>query len=209
MKTPIQRRRLSWVSAVLAALLIAVTGGLWLGQFLSAQHSSQQHVVIDRPKIRDFLLTDAEGKRVSLATYRGKWLVMFFGFTMCPEACPLAMQKITATLKEMGESAAAFQPIFITIDPERDTPAVLKEYLANFADNIAGLSGTAEETAAIANLYGVYYQKRATEGDYTMDHSTALYLIAPDGSYLRPYRSDLEPDELAEAISAEMKTWKK
>ncbi|MGE3476105.1 MAG: SCO family protein [Rhodospirillaceae bacterium] len=198
-----------WLQLCLIALLVAAASGLWLGQFMSAQPPAEQYVVIDRPKVRDFSLTDSVGRKVSLATYRGKWLVMFFGFTMCPEACPLAMQKVIATLKEMGESAATVQPIFITIDPERDTPAVLKEYLANFADNIAGLSGTAEETAAIAKLYGVYYQKRPIAGDYTMDHSTALYLVTPDGSYLRPYRADVEPDELAEHISAEMKAWKK
>lgn len=196
-----------WLQLCLIVLLVAAAAGLWLGQFMFKEHSSEQHVVIDRPKIRDFSLTDTEGQKVSLATYRGKWLVMFFGFTMCPEACPLAMQKVTATVKEMGESAAAVQPIFITIDPERDSPAVLKGYLANFADNIAGLSGTAEETAGIAKLYGVYYQKRAMNGDYTMDHSTALYLIAPDGRYLRPFRPDLEPDELADDIRAEMKNW--
>ncbi|MCC6914914.1 MAG: SCO family protein [Rhodospirillaceae bacterium] len=209
MKKPITRQLpLFWLPAALAALLVAVTGGLWLGQVFS-QKSGNGHVVVEqRPQRRDFSLTDTNGQRVTLATYQGKWLLMFFGFTMCPEACPLAMQKVSATLQNIGGLGKEIQAIFITIDPERDTPAILKEYLANFDDNIFGLSGTDDETAAVAKLYGVFYRKRPLGTDYTMDHSTALYLIAPDGSYVRPFRADVGAEELVDDLGTEMKNWK-
>lgn len=156
---------------------------------------------------RDFSLTDTAGQNVSLAAYRGKWLLIFFGFTNCPDACPTAMLNVGAALRELGPDAANVQPIFVTIDPERDTPAVLKDYLANFGDHIAGLSGTADETAAVAKAYGVFYRKRALDGgDYTMDHSTALYLVAPDGLYVRPYMPDMAPAQLADALRNLMTT---
>lgn len=162
----------------------------------------------ERPQRRDFSLTDADGNKVTLASYQGKWLVMFFGFTTCPEICPLAMQTVLATSEKLAETGRGIQPIFITIDPERDTPGVLKDYLSHFGAGIDGLSGTKEETTAIAKLYGVYYQKRPLDNDYTMDHSTALYLIAPDGRYVRPFKSDLESANLAAEIVTAMESWK-
>ena len=192
-----------------AALLVAAVAGLWAGRFLGAPNDAQPAQIESRPAIRDFSLTGADNQKVSLSTYRGKWVLMFFGFTMCPEACPLAMQLVTATLEDMGEEGRAIKPIFVSIDPERDTPAVLKEYLGHFSDDIDGLSGTAEETADIAKQYGVFYRKRPIGEDYTMDHSTALYLIAPDGEYVRPFRADVDPAELAEDLAASMTEWKK
>ncbi|MBL8628036.1 MAG: SCO family protein [Rhodospirillaceae bacterium] len=156
-------------------------------------------VVVEAP--RDFALIDTAGEKVSLANYRGKWLLVFFGFTNCPDVCPTAMLNVSATLRELGDKANDVQPIFITVDPERDTPVILKDYLANFGDHIAGLSGSAEDIAAVAKAYGVFYRKRPMEGDdYTMDHSTALYLVAPDGRYVRAYVPDMDPAQFADAL---------
>jgi len=198
-----------WLPAVLASLLLAAVAGVWLGFYVAPPAQSKGTVMESLPDTRDFALADTSGARVSLATYRGKWALMFFGFTSCPEACPMAMQLVSATIGEMGEAGKMIQPVFVTLDPERDTPDVLREYLAHFADNVAGLSGTAQETADIAKAYGVFYRKRAIEGDdYTIDHSTALYLIGPEGAYLRPFRADVDPSELAEDITAAMKSVK-
>jgi protein SCO1/2 len=152
---------------------------------------------------RDFNLTDTNGQRVTLATYQGKFVLMFFGFTNCPDACPTAMLNVGATLREMGSAVRQIQPVFVTLDPERDTPALLQDYLKNFGDNIVGLSGTPDETADIAKRYGVYYRKRQIEGgDYTLDHSTALYLISPGGKYMRPFTSDIHPAAFAATLTA-------
>lgn len=186
----------------LIAALAAGAAGLWFGARTAENTAAPTAPVETRPERRDFSLTDSNGERVSLATYRGKWMLMFFGFTSCPEACPLAMQLVSSALGGMGAAAKDIQPIFVSIDPERDTPAVLKEYLAHFSGDIAGLSGTPAETAAVAAAYGVYYRKRALDGDYTMDHSTALYLVAPDGRYVRPFRADVAPAQLAADLAA-------
>jgi protein SCO1/2 len=204
MKSANEKSMQKWVITGLAVLLVALLGGLWMGFALAPPENTGHMVAEQRAARRDFSLTDTNGQKVSLQTYQGKWMLMFFGFTMCPEACPMAMQTVGVTLDEMGEAAAVLQPVFVTIDPERDTPAVLKDYLGHFADNIAGLSGTAEETASIAKAYGVFYRKRAIEGDYTMDHSTALYLVAPDGNFVRPFRADVDPSQLAADLKAAM-----
>jgi protein SCO1/2 len=198
--------RRTWLEGTLAALGCAAVAGIWLGQTLST--ASTQRVVEPRPAVRDFSLTDTAGQVVTLSTYRGKWILLFFGFTGCPEACPLAMQTVAAAMTSMGQRGKAIQPIFVTIDPERDRPDVLKDYLTNFSDKIVGLSGTAEQTAAMARLYGVYYAKRALDGGYTMDHSTALYLVAPDGTYVRPFRANVDPGQLADEISTSITSWK-
>jgi len=177
--------------------------GIWLAKIVAGPPS--RTVPTSRPQLdrRDFTLTDTGGHRVSLQTYEGKWLLMFFGFTSCPDVCPTAMANVSATLREMGDIAIGLQPIFITIDPERDTPQNLKEYLENFGENIIGLSGNAEETAAIAKSYGVYYKRRqASDGDYTMDHSSALYLVSPQGSLIRSYVPNTDPEEFAKELEA-------
>jgi len=183
--------------------------GWWLGNMLASgvrKQSSQTSIKTDR---HDFALVDTSGQRVSLDTYRGKWIVVFFGFTSCPEACPTTLLKLGAALRDLAGVAANLQPIFITVDPERDSPDVLKEYLANFGDNIVGLSGSGPEIAAVAKSFGVYFAKRQTEaGDYTVDHSTALYLIAPDGQLLRPMSISEDPHDFALELSAAMATKK-
>src|SRR4051812_23274636 len=124
------------------------------------------------PPRREFALQDMAGRDVTLDTYKGKWVLMFFGFTSCPDICPNTLLNISHTLDALGDTAKDIQPLFITIDPERDTAPVLKDYLSNFDARIVGLTGTPEQIAAVASLYQASYRKRATDdGSYTMDHS--------------------------------------
>ena len=176
----------SWLLPAVIVLSCAAIAGLWAGRLFAPDRpatATRAGATNDR---RDFSLTDTSGQKVSLATYRGKWLLMYFGFTNCPEACPLALNTVAAALKAMGASAMKPVPIFVTVDPDRDTPATLKDYLANFGDGFVGLSGTADETAAIAKAYGVYYKKdQSHDGGYTVDHSSAFYLISPSGDFIK------------------------
>ncbi len=189
-------KRLLWILLIGAAVLGAVEGMLWLQQNATDNQASPTPNAV-----RDFSLTDTSGQKVSLATYRGSWLLIFFGFTNCPDACPTAMLNISTTLRELGPLSDRIRPIFITVDPERDTTILMKDYLANFGDNIVGLVGTADETAAVAKAYGVFYRKRLLQnGDYTMDHSTALYLVSPAGQYVRPYMPDIDPTQFADTL---------
>lgn len=149
-----------------------------------------------------FALTDAEGKRRTDAEFRGKHMLVFFGFVQCPDFCPTALYTISQALDRLGAKAAGLQPVFITIDPERDTPAELKKYAENFDKRIVMLTGTPAEIAAVARAYRVYYAKRKgeKEGEYSMDHSAYIYLIGSDGKYLTHFRHATSPADLVAAL---------
>lgn len=196
----------SWLVPAVIFAATAAALAIWLGRIDAPRPIDDQSQAAEaRPARRDFSLVDGAGQRVSLATYEGRWLLIFFGFTNCPDVCPTTMINIAATLDAMGERAEAIQPLFITVDPERDTAALLAEYLANFGGHVVGLSGTPEEIAAAAKGYGVYYAKADTgDGNYAINHTTAVYLVSPAGAYQRPYKPDLDPQEFAKELISRM-----
>lgn len=134
-----------------------------------------------------FELVDQGGRRVTDADFPGKHLLVTFGYTYCPDVCPTTLSTISAALDELGPVADQVQPIFITIDPDRDTPRVLADYIGHFHSGFVALSGTPEQIADVAKAYRVYYAKAYPEGapqsgdDYLMDHSSLTYLMSPDG----------------------------
>ena len=131
---------------------------------------------------RDFQLTDHHGKPRTLADFRGKVVVVFFGFTHCPDACPTAMSELAMVMKELGKDADRVQVLFITVDPERDTPALLSQYVPGFHPAFLGLYGDAEATARTAKEFKVIYQKQALKGgSYSMDHSAGSFIFDPAG----------------------------
>ena len=149
-----------------------------------------------------FTLTDADGKRRTDAEFRGRHMLVFFGFTNCPDFCPTALSTMSQALEKLGPKAEKLAAIYITVDPERDTPEELKKYAQNFDKRIVMLTGTPAEIAAAARAYRVYYAKRelGKPGEYTMDHSAYIYLLGPDGKYLTHFRNAVSPDDLAEAL---------
>jgi protein SCO1 len=150
-----------------------------------------------------FTLTDQTGKTVTDQTYKGKWLLVFFGFTFCPDVCPTTLNQVAQVMDRLGPLASQVQPLFITVDPARDTPPVLAQYTAAFDPRIVGLTGTPEEIAAAAKAYRVYYAKVDQGGDYTMDHSAILYVMRPDGRYEAFFSADAKADD----ITAKLKSW--
>ena len=134
-----------------------------------------------------FSLTDSSGKRVTDKDFRGRDMLVFFGFTSCPDICPASLQLMSTVLDKLGPKADRITPIFITIDPERDTAPKLDEYVKHFSPRIVGLTGTPEEIAAAAKAYRVYYNKvpnKVVPGDYTMDHTGIIYLMDANGDYV-------------------------
>ena len=134
-----------------------------------------------------FTLTDHTGKRVTDQDFRGKFMLVFFGFTYCPDVCPTALQVMAAALDKLGPKAAdRIVPLFITIDPERDTPAQMATYVKSFHPRLIGLTGTQAQIDAVTKEYRVYAKKvpdpKSTAG-YTMDHSAIMYVMSPDGTY--------------------------
>jgi protein SCO1/2 len=133
---------------------------------------------------RDFApLTDTDGKPRSIRDFAGKVVVVFFGYTQCPDVCPTTLTEIAEAKKLLGPDGAKVQGVLITVDPERDTPEVLKAYVGNFGADFVALRGSAEQTAAVAKDYKVYYKKSEgkTPGSYFMDHSAASYVYDTQG----------------------------
>lgn len=138
----------------------------------------------------DFALTGGDGQTVTAADFHGKWMLVFFGFTHCPDICPLGLANIAQVMDQLGPDAAHVAPVFISIDPDRDTPADAADFAAQFDAGITGLSGTPEQIADAASNFGVYYEKieddSAPDG-YTMGHSAAIFLVDPDGNLARTF----------------------
>jgi len=150
-----------------------------------------------------FTLIAPDGTTVTDQTYRGKWLLVYFGFTHCPDSCPMALFEISAALAKLGPDADEVQPLFITVDPRRDTPAVLGDYTQEFDRRIVGLTGTPQQIATVAEAYGVYYAPHKTgpgDDDYVMDHGTYLYLMDRDGRFVRGFDAEATGGHIADAV---------
>ncbi|HEY1753374.1 MAG TPA: SCO family protein [Caulobacteraceae bacterium] len=154
-----------------------------------------------------FNLVDQDGKAVDQRVLNGKWSVVFFGYTFCPDFCPTTLTTLGRAMDVLGPKAKEVQVVFITIDPARDTPAALKTYLSSrvFPRNMLGLTGTPAQIANVAKRYVVFYQKEGTGPGYSMDHSTALYLMDPCGKFHSVIADGLTPDQDAQAISDAMR----
>ncbi len=145
-----------------------------------------------------FQLTDQHGKVVTDKNLKGKPTLIFFGYTHCPDVCPTSLFEISEVLRAMGKDADKVNAIFISVDPERDTPATMKDYLSSFDPHLQGLSGDPAETAKVITSYRVYAKKVPTkDGDYTMDHTALIYLMDRDGRFVSPFNLKRTPEEAA------------
>ncbi|MEJ1976697.1 MAG: SCO family protein [Acetobacteraceae bacterium] len=151
-----------------------------------------------------FSLTDMHGRAVTDATYRGRWLLIYFGYAYCPDVCPTELQSISTALDQLGPDAAKVTPLFITIDPARDTPSALAQYVRLFDDRLVGLTGTADQVAAAARAFHVYYAKipMPNTAAYLMDHSSFVYLMGPDGKFRALLSPSDDPDDIARKVEA-------
>ncbi|WP_025032567.1 SCO family protein [Bradyrhizobium sp. DOA9] len=145
-----------------------------------------------------FQLTDQNGKAVTDKSLKGKPTLIFFGYTHCPDVCPTSLFEISEVLRALGRDADKVNAIFISVDPERDTPATMKDYLSSFDPHLQGLSGDPAETAKVITSYRVYAKKVPTkDGDYTMDHTALIYLMDRDGRFVSPFNLKRTPEEAA------------
>ncbi|HAD83330.1 MAG TPA: SCO family protein [Brevundimonas sp.] len=153
-----------------------------------------------------FTLTDQDGQVVDQSILEGKWSLVFFGFTYCPDYCPTTLGVLNAVQERMGDKARDLQIVFISIDPERDTPQMLKDYLSSdgFPDGVIGLTGTPEQVAQVAREYRAFYQKVGEGEGYTMNHGLTVYLMGPDGQFRSAVAHDLGPSRTATLIENAM-----
>ncbi len=191
-------RILQAVAVLLAALVVG------LAVFWHPEPEPRPMPVARGPLGGDFTLASADGP-VSLSALRGKVVLVYFGYTYCPDICPTALTAVAEGLKRLSaEESARVAVLFVSVDPERDTPAHLKEYAAFFHPAIVGVTGTPEEIAAIARRYGVHYAKAKVDtagGGYVMDHSSDTYLIGPDGAL----KGRISHGAAAEQVAAEIR----
>jgi protein SCO1 len=152
-----------------------------------------------------FSLVDTDGKRVTDRDFRGKLMLVFFGYAHCPDVCPTELQTMAEVLDKLGPDADALAPVFISVDPARDTPEALSAYVKAFSPRITGLTGSLDETASAAKAYRVYFRKAGGgPDDYTVDHSAFVYLMDRDGSYLTHFVFNTPADAIAGVIKKQL-----
>jgi protein SCO1/2 len=168
------------VARFLLALLVACVLGAACGKREGPKFELTDVTGANWGKALD--LTDHNGQRRTLPDFKGKVVVLFFGFTHCPDACPTTMMELATVAKELGPDASRMQVLFVTVDPERDTPDVLRQYVPSFNPSFLGLYGTPEDTSRTAKEFKVYFQKQSQPGgSYTMDHSAGTFVIDTNG----------------------------
>lgn len=183
------------VIGMLVAVMLLATGGYL---FVSGQQPAG--LAVGGP----FSLIDGDGKPVTDQTWHGKYMLVYFGYTYCPDVCPTTLTNVASALDQLGPKANDLQPLFITVDPKRDTPAVVKQYAAAFSPRLIGLTGSPAQIAAAAKEYRVYYAEHRTgpgPDDYSMDHSSVLYLMGPDGKFIAPLRADEDGKQMAATLT--------
>ncbi len=198
----------------LAALVAAVLGGIGIGAGLHYLTRSDAPAIVrevvgfgDAAIGGPFALIDADGRARTDADFRGKLMLVEFGYTFCPDVCPLGLQLFADVLDRLGPAADEVQPIFITLDPARDTPEVLKSYANHFSPRIVALTGAREAVDAAAKAYRVYHRlgpDAATNPNYLVDHSAILYLMSRDGRFLTHFTHETPPDRVVAAIRSRL-----
>lgn len=186
----------------LAAIMLLAAAAIATYALMSAPRGPQSsgEALIGGP----FSMVNHKGETVTEKNFAGKPMLLFFGYTWCPDVCPTELQVMAEALRQLGDKGRDIQPILVSIDPARDTPKVLGEYVANFGEQFVGLTGTAEQVKAMADAYRVYYAKvenKDTPDAYLMDHSSIIYLMGTDGKFLKHFTYSTDAKALGEGIA--------
>lgn len=190
------------VTLISGLLLVAVLVGVYLwraGDRVPAlgRTLATGHIIVGGP----YALTDQDGKPRSTGSFHGKYQLIYFGYSLCPDVCPTTLALMAATLDRMGADKNRIVPIFITIDPKRDTPEVLKKYLSAFGPRFVGLTGAPKKIAQVEKEFHVYAKKRPLPGgNYSLDHSSVIYLLGPDGKLVDYFDDVVSPEQLAKDL---------
>lgn len=202
------------LSAVIAVAYFSVLR-LYSSDDRQHQHgvSKQQDIPAGTLPGGPFTLVDHTGRTVTDKDFRGSFLLVFFGYTHCPDVCPVTLSMISATLKALDKDARYVRPLFITVDPEQDTPGVLASYVRAFHPAIIGLTGTPQQIRSVTKAYKAHYErvpwkiagKVSNPSRYRVDHTAFIYLMGPNGNFLEVFGFKTSPDKMAEKIREAMK----
>lgn len=188
-------------------MLILIGGLAWMGTNVvnvNSKQSAQGEALVGG----SFSLVDGKGNIVTDADFRGRYMLVYFGFTHCPDICPTSLLLIQNALTQLGAASKKVTPIFITLDPERDTPEVVGKYVTHFGKTMVGLSGTPEQIRAVTQAYKVYYRKVEEENSamgYVIDHSGFMYLMGPDGNYITHFPHSISEQGLITGLANAVK----
>ena len=193
------------MSRVLILGIIALLGISAISAIILGNQGEQPTQTSNVPIGGPFELTNHLGERTTEQDFGDKLLLIYFGFTFCPDICPAELQIVSAALDQLGKKADAIQPIFITVDPERDTVEAMADYVPFFHPRLVGLTGSVEEIEKVANAYGIYHVKEPSKDgsalEYTVNHSSIVYLMKPGGHYLDHFTHGVKSDAMAKRLS--------
>jgi protein SCO1/2 len=196
------------IAVIAVTVVIGVGIGFVVQQFFIGSNALQTRSFGEALVGGPFSLIDQDGQRRTDADFRGKLMLVDFGYTNCPDICPLGLALMTDVLDKLGPDGTKLQPIFITVDPARDTAPALKDYVAHFSDRIVALTGSKEEIAAAAKAYRVYYKVHgdpATNPNYPVDHSGFIYLMDRNGKFITHFTHETPPERVVEKIQEALK----
>lgn len=196
------------IRIILATLLVVAAIGAFTVNYLAGQIDSATDQTVAQsngPKVGGpFELIDQNGTTVTEADFAGRHMLVFFGYTYCPDVCPITMQTVTTALDMLGPVADDVVPVFITVDPARDTPDILKDYIGHFHERMVGLTGSEQQVEAVVKAYGVYRAKAPGWEDdpegYLVDHTSITYLMGPDSRYVAHFSHGATADDIAAGI---------
>ncbi len=199
-------RRTNAIALVLSVIAIVIVAYLAGRLYFGVGGPGQQAAVTSAPVIGGpFTLVDQDGNTVTDADFRGRYMLIYFGYTFCPDICPTGLTRNSDALELMGDAADKVVPMFITVDPERDNVEHMKDYADFFHPRLVALTGSPEQTAAVAKAYRVYSAKAQEEGadadDYLMDHTSITYVMGPEGTSLSHCSHDVSPERMAERLN--------
>lgn len=206
----------SRLATILGALIVGTIFAVGLRMAFSPEdHLAQKGLKAQQEQAAaliggPFELINHKGEKVTETILQGKYSLFYFGYTYCPDVCPTSLTQMSDALDILGDKGKGIQLLFFTVDPERDTQALLADYVSNFHENMIGLTGTLEQTKKAAKAFRVYYakvsdpeleEKGIKDEDYLMDHTSIVYFFGPDGKYVRHFTHQTSPEEMAKAIA--------
>ena len=178
------------IAATMAAVAVLAVAAVWLASSPRGSNAS----LIGGP----FALQDGDGKTITEQSMFGRPFLVYFGYTHCPDVCPTSLFEISEVLRAMGKDADRVNAYYISVDPERDTSAAMKDYLSSFDSHLRGLTGNADAVAKVLSAYRVYAKKVPTDnGDYSMDHTALVYLMDKQGRFVAPFKLNRKPEDAA------------
>jgi protein SCO1/2 len=188
------------IGVQLVVALIFVVAAAYAG-YRAFNPASSGAIAIGGP----FNLIDGNGKPVTDQSFHGRWMLVYFGYTHCPDACPTTLNTLAEMMDDLGTAKRNVVPIFISVDPDRDTPGVMKDYVSSFGPEFVGLTGSTQQVSDVEHAYRVYAAKHPTaNGDYDMDHSSIVYVMNPDGQFVSDFSDETKPDAMAKQLKSLM-----